>query len=174
MLNRIVTGDETWVFHITSESKQLSMELAAHILSRQGQNQTNAVKAKDYDNSVLGPVWCFAGVLYATRNNDKKCLLLNSVETPKSIAKQMLKWGSTAPEFGSEKTFPGGWKERGIAFPQRSSSQHLIEDETFNDSDVINNLIDYEDGQEESDSLRTDKNMQGFCFPTNWKSIFLK
>ncbi|GFX59467.1 uncharacterized protein TNCV_2342031 [Trichonephila clavipes] len=29
-----------------------------------------------------------------------------------------------------------------IAFSQRSSSPRLIEDETFNDSDIINNLID--------------------------------
>ncbi|GFX43420.1 uncharacterized protein TNCV_4874401 [Trichonephila clavipes] len=35
-----------------------------------------------------------------------------------------------------------------VAFPQRSSSPRLIEDETFNYSDFINNLIDYEDGQE--------------------------
>ncbi|GFV51825.1 uncharacterized protein TNCV_1321811 [Trichonephila clavipes] len=47
-----------------------------------------------------------------------------------------------------------------VAFSQRSSSPHLIEDETFNDSGVMNNLIDYEDGQEEPDSLRVDKNMQ--------------
>ncbi|GFT15826.1 hypothetical protein TNCV_3314341 [Trichonephila clavipes] len=33
----------------------------------------------------------------------------------------------------------------------------LIEDEAFNDSDIINNLIDYEDGQEVPDSLRADK-----------------
>ncbi|GFW12394.1 hypothetical protein TNCV_816471 [Trichonephila clavipes] len=43
---------------------------------------------------------------------------------------------------------------------QRSSSQRLIEDEAFIGSDIFNNLIDYEDGQEESDSLRADKNMQ--------------
>ncbi|GFW89713.1 DUF4817 domain-containing protein [Trichonephila clavipes] len=49
----------------------------------------------------------------------------------------------------------------------------LIEHETFNDSDIINNLVDYEDGQEEPDSLRADKNMQGSHFPTNWKSMFL-
>ncbi|GFV95612.1 uncharacterized protein TNCV_4576131 [Trichonephila clavipes] len=61
-----------------------------------------------------------------------------------------------------------------VAFSQRSSSPHLIVDETFNDSDIINNMIDYEDGQEEPDSLRVDKNMQGSSFPTNWKSIFLK
>ncbi|GFW55605.1 uncharacterized protein TNCV_119891 [Trichonephila clavipes] len=35
-----------------------------------------------------------------------------------------------------------------VALSQRSSSPCLIEDETFNDSDIINNLINYEDGQE--------------------------
>ncbi|GFV74247.1 uncharacterized protein TNCV_2312451 [Trichonephila clavipes] len=35
-----------------------------------------------------------------------------------------------------------------VAFSQRSSSPRLIEDETFNDSDNINNLINYEDEQE--------------------------
>ncbi|GFT54185.1 hypothetical protein TNCV_199621 [Trichonephila clavipes] len=35
-----------------------------------------------------------------------------------------------------------------ITFSQRSSCPRLIEDETFNDCDIINNLIDYEDGQE--------------------------
>ncbi|GFU05443.1 hypothetical protein TNCV_3290901 [Trichonephila clavipes] len=43
-----------------------------------------------------------------------------------------------------------------VAFYQRSNSPLLIEDETFNDSDIINKLIDYEDRQA-SDSLRTDK-----------------
>ncbi|GFT18986.1 uncharacterized protein TNCV_3212211 [Trichonephila clavipes] len=35
-----------------------------------------------------------------------------------------------------------------VALSQRSSSPRLIEDETFNDSDIINNLINYEEGQE--------------------------
>ncbi|GFV48643.1 uncharacterized protein TNCV_292561, partial [Trichonephila clavipes] len=35
-----------------------------------------------------------------------------------------------------------------VVFSQCSSSPRLIEDETFNDSDIINNLINYEDGQE--------------------------
>ncbi|GFW32330.1 hypothetical protein TNCV_674891 [Trichonephila clavipes] len=43
-----------------------------------------------------------------------------------------------------------------IAFSQRSSSPRLIQDETFYDSDIINNLIDWEDGHEESDSLRVE------------------
>ncbi|GFX42773.1 uncharacterized protein TNCV_2197301 [Trichonephila clavipes] len=37
---------------------------------------------------------------------------------------------------------------RSIVFSQRTSSTHLIEDETFSDSDIINNFIDYEDGLE--------------------------
>ncbi|GFY34870.1 hypothetical protein TNCV_154431 [Trichonephila clavipes] len=32
-----------------------------------------------------------------------------------------------------------------VAFSQRSSSPRLIEGGTFNDSDIINNLINYED-----------------------------
>ncbi|GFU88123.1 hypothetical protein TNCV_1336921 [Trichonephila clavipes] len=38
--------------------------------------------------------------------------------------------------------------EHSVAFYRRSSSLHLIEDETFDDSDIINNLINYEDEQE--------------------------
>ncbi|GFU57271.1 uncharacterized protein TNCV_3634611 [Trichonephila clavipes] len=52
-----------------------------------------------------------------------------------------------------------------VAFSQRSSSPRLIEYETFNESHIVNNLIDYEDEQEEPDSLRVDKNMP-------WDSAF--
>ncbi|GFX60186.1 uncharacterized protein TNCV_4533461 [Trichonephila clavipes] len=58
-------------------------------------------------------------------------------------------------------------KAHSVGFSQRSSSPRWIEDETFNDSDIINNLTDYEDGKEESDSVRANKNMQGSSFPTN-------
>ncbi|GFT94640.1 hypothetical protein TNCV_1990671 [Trichonephila clavipes] len=62
--------------------------MATHILSRQSERQTNAVKAQDYGNSVLGPARCFARSFYATRNNDQlRYLLRNSTEAPKSIAK---------------------------------------------------------------------------------------
>ncbi|GFY15592.1 hypothetical protein TNCV_1282401 [Trichonephila clavipes] len=44
---------------------------------------------QDYGNSALGPAWCFAGRLYATKNHDQlRCLLRKSAEAPKSIAKQ--------------------------------------------------------------------------------------
>ncbi|GFT46494.1 uncharacterized protein TNCV_3183781 [Trichonephila clavipes] len=45
---------------------------------------------------------------------------------------------------------------RSVAFLQRNISTHLIEDKTFNDSGIINNLIDYEDGHKKPDSLRED------------------
>ncbi|GFT57193.1 hypothetical protein TNCV_1692031 [Trichonephila clavipes] len=39
-------------------------------------------------------------------------------------------------------------RARSIAFSQLASSTRLSEDEAFYVSDIINNLIDYEDGQE--------------------------
>ncbi|GFT07690.1 kelch-like protein 10 [Trichonephila clavipes] len=44
----------------------------------------------------------------------------------------------------------------GFAFSQRSNSPRLIEDETLNGCGIINNLIDYVDGQKGPDSLRAD------------------
>ncbi|PRD25805.1 UNVERIFIED_CONTAM: hypothetical protein NCL1_39849 [Trichonephila clavipes] len=43
---------------------------------------------------------------------------------------------------------PSPDNEHSVAFSQRFSSPRLIEDETFNDNDIINNLINYEDGRE--------------------------
>ncbi|GFW43227.1 hypothetical protein TNCV_1349901 [Trichonephila clavipes] len=80
--------EQTSMTKNAQESKQQSMEWR-HILSRQGQSQTNAIRAQGFDNSVLGPARCFAGGLYATRNNDQlRCLLRDSTEAPKSIEKQ--------------------------------------------------------------------------------------
>ncbi|GFV32279.1 uncharacterized protein TNCV_1675651 [Trichonephila clavipes] len=44
-----------------------------------------------------------------------------------------------------------------IAFSQRTSSTHLIEGDCQYDSDIINNLIIYEDEREEPDTLRAVK-----------------
>ncbi|GFW57964.1 hypothetical protein TNCV_1419111 [Trichonephila clavipes] len=38
---------------------------------------------------------------------------------------------------------------RSIAFSQRTSNTHLIKDETFNDSNTVNDLKGYENGHEE-------------------------
>ncbi|GFX97857.1 uncharacterized protein TNCV_4905081 [Trichonephila clavipes] len=42
---------------------------------------------------------------------------------------------------------------RTFSLSQRANRPRLIEEKTFNDNDIINSLIDYEDGQEEPDSL---------------------
>ncbi|GFU96103.1 hypothetical protein TNCV_611591 [Trichonephila clavipes] len=48
-------------------------------------------------------------------------------------------------------------------------SKRLIEDETFNDIDNINNLTDYEDGQK---NLRVDKFIQDAAFQQIEKKAF--
>ncbi|GFS91576.1 uncharacterized protein TNCV_1139891 [Trichonephila clavipes] len=58
---------------------------------------------------------------------------------------------------------------RSIPFSRRTSSPHLIIDETFNDRDIINNLIDYEDGQEEPD-----KTYAGIQLSNQLEKHFLK
>ncbi|GFQ98368.1 hypothetical protein TNCT_60431 [Trichonephila clavata] len=85
MLSRIVTRRCNMGIPYHPEIKATVDEMAKHFLPREGQSQTKAVKAQD----VLGPAQCFAGGLYATRNSDQlRCLLRNSTEVPKSIAKQ--------------------------------------------------------------------------------------
>ncbi|GFT94441.1 histone-lysine N-methyltransferase SETMAR [Trichonephila clavipes] len=53
-LERIVTGDETWVSHITPESKRQSMEWASHKFTSQSQGQADNLNTQDYGNRVLG------------------------------------------------------------------------------------------------------------------------
>ncbi|GBN40309.1 hypothetical protein AVEN_58680-1 [Araneus ventricosus] len=53
MLSQIVTGDETWVSHVTPESKQQSVEWRdTH--SCKGQGLTDSVPAQDHGVHVLG------------------------------------------------------------------------------------------------------------------------
>ncbi|GFW28386.1 potassium voltage-gated channel subfamily H member 6 [Trichonephila clavipes] len=62
-------------------------------------------------------------------------------------------FGNVSPNTNMEKIFAIIVMLVGFTFSQCSSSPRLIEDKTFNDSDIMNNLIDYEDGQEEPDSF---------------------
>ncbi|GFV30327.1 uncharacterized protein TNCV_98021 [Trichonephila clavipes] len=61
-----------------------------------------------------------------------------------------------------------------IALSQRTSNMPLIQDETFNDNDIINNLIDFEDGQEEPDCLRANKIYTGIWLSNKSEKHFLK
>ncbi|GFW19297.1 hypothetical protein TNCV_256241 [Trichonephila clavipes] len=77
-------------------------------LSRQGQSQTNAVKANDYDNSILSPAQCFPGVLYPIRNNDQlRCLSRNSTEASKKLQNKRLDFETyTIPPRPCSERFP--------------------------------------------------------------------
>ncbi|GFS53513.1 uncharacterized protein TNCV_4935631 [Trichonephila clavipes] len=61
-----------------------------------------------------------------------------------------------------------------LGYRCHSSSTHLMEDETFNDSDIINNLVDYEDGQKEPDSLRADTIYAGIQLSNKSEKYLLK
>ncbi|GFX18627.1 uncharacterized protein TNCV_3310881 [Trichonephila clavipes] len=61
-----------------------------------------------------------------------------------------------------------------VAFSQRTHSLNWIEDEAFKDNETINNLIDYEDGQEEADSFRVDKIYAGIQLFNKLEKYFLK
>ncbi|GFY02773.1 uncharacterized protein TNCV_3506531 [Trichonephila clavipes] len=63
---------------------------------------------------------------------------------------------------------------RSVALAQRAISPRLIEDETFNDRDIINNSIDYKDEREEPDSLRADKIYARIQFCNKLEKHFLK
>ncbi|GFW43316.1 uncharacterized protein TNCV_2923641 [Trichonephila clavipes] len=101
--------------------------------------------------------WCFFQVALA--RGEVPCPHVKRVKTPLKethLAKTLVKpWAPIV-------LLPT-W-QYSMALPPLSS--RLNEDKICNDSDIINNLIDYEDEQEESDSLRVDKNMQGSSFPT--------
>ncbi|GFX69104.1 uncharacterized protein TNCV_4946031 [Trichonephila clavipes] len=72
------------------------------------------------------------------------------------------------------KQSPDNAHTHSVGFSERSSSPRLIEDETLNDYDIINNLIDYVDGQEEPDSLRADKMYAGIQPSSKLGKRFLK
>lgn len=52
-LNQIVSGDETWVSYIVSESKQQSMEWRAHKTPEKSQVQDLNLNMKNYVHFVF-------------------------------------------------------------------------------------------------------------------------
>ncbi|GBO05538.1 hypothetical protein AVEN_64988-1 [Araneus ventricosus] len=53
-LNKIVTGDETWVCHVTPESKQQSIEWRLSRSPTKKKNQNNVVSTQNHVHCVLG------------------------------------------------------------------------------------------------------------------------
>jgi len=54
-LDSIVTGDETWVYHFTPESKQQSLEWRHSRSSKKKKVQSDPVSAQSHGHCVLGP-----------------------------------------------------------------------------------------------------------------------
>jgi hypothetical protein len=55
-LDRIVTGDETWVLFENAETEKHSKTVDAHAFSQQAQDiQTNTVKQNNGGYNILGP-----------------------------------------------------------------------------------------------------------------------
>ncbi|GFW03683.1 histone-lysine N-methyltransferase SETMAR [Trichonephila clavipes] len=85
MLSGIVTGEETWVSHITSESKQQPQEWRHTSFPVKVKAKQTLSKRK-----VMATVfWDLCSFLLVDIMPDQlRCLLRNSTEAPKNIAKQ--------------------------------------------------------------------------------------
>ncbi|GFX13065.1 uncharacterized protein TNCV_2357211 [Trichonephila clavipes] len=61
-----------------------------------------------------------------------------------------------------------------IAFSQLANSTSLTKDETVDNGDILNNLIDYKDGQKEPDYMRADEIHTGIQLFNKLEKHFLK
>ena len=69
-LERIVTGDETWVHHYDPDSKRQSMEWRHP--SSPAQKKT-AFRQESHVNTLLGHAWTYAGAFPSTWANSEQC-----------------------------------------------------------------------------------------------------
>ncbi|GFS59176.1 hypothetical protein TNCV_70461 [Trichonephila clavipes] len=92
------------ISHIFPESKQQSMEwqhksFPVKVKAKQTLSKRKIMTTVFWDRRAAAR--CFAGEINATRNNDQlRCLLHNSTEAPKSIAKQTV-WHAVKRCFAS-------------------------------------------------------------------------
>jgi len=59
-LTHIVTGDETWVSHVTPESKQQSMQWCHTSSPTKKKIQADSQRSQNHVHGILGPLWSFA------------------------------------------------------------------------------------------------------------------
>ena len=76
MLSHIVTGDETWVSHITPDSKQQSLHMEAYWFAEKEEVQADVSNKEDHVHRILGQTRCSLGRISAPRHNNKLCCLL--------------------------------------------------------------------------------------------------
>ena len=59
-LTHIVTGDETWVCHVTQESKQQSLQWRHTTSPTKKKIQAASKSSQNHVHCILGPLWRFA------------------------------------------------------------------------------------------------------------------
>jgi len=81
MLSHIVTGDETWVSHITPESKQQSLHWKHTGSSKRKKMQADVFNKEDHVHRILGQTGCSLGRIFAPRHNNTAvyCETLNKL-----------------------------------------------------------------------------------------------
>ena len=76
ILIHIVTGDETWVSHITPESKQQSLHWKHTGSPKRKKVQADDFNKEDHVHIILGQTRCSLGRIFAPKYNNKLCCLL--------------------------------------------------------------------------------------------------
>ena len=76
MLSHIVTGDETWVSHITPESKQHSLNWKPTGSPKRKKVQAEVFNKEDRVHRILGQKRCSLGRSFAPRHKNKLFCLL--------------------------------------------------------------------------------------------------
>jgi len=76
MLSHNVTGDETWVSHITFESKQQSLHWKHTGSPKKEKVQADIFNKEDHVHGILRQTRCSLGRIFAPRHNNKLCCLL--------------------------------------------------------------------------------------------------
>jgi len=76
MLSHIVTGDKTWVSHITPESKQQSLHWKHTGSPKREKVQADVFNKEDHVRHILGQTRCSLGRIFAPSHNNKLCCLL--------------------------------------------------------------------------------------------------
>jgi len=80
MLSHIVRGDETWVSHITPESKQQFLHWKHTGLPKRKKVQADDFNKEDHLHHILGQTRCSIGRFFTPRHNNKLCCLLRNAE----------------------------------------------------------------------------------------------
>ena len=69
ILERTVTGDETWVHHYDLESKRME----ASLLSSEEEIQKTAFRQENHVNALLGHAWTYSGAFPSAWANSEQC-----------------------------------------------------------------------------------------------------